>query len=519
MKRSADLYIFIFICLLSVFIPSCKLLRPPTLSTSEVTEIGPTTATSGGDVTKDGNSDIYVRGVCWSTGKEPDIEDSRTTDGYGMGVFVSKITGLTPNTLYHIRAYAVNNEGTSYGNEITFTTSIFAVPELTTTAVSGITQTSAVSGGNITSDGGAEVTERGVCFSSTRTTPDISDSKTSNGSGTGSFTSNITGLTGNTTYYIRAYATNSQGTGYGSVVTFKTSPVLPTVTTTNPYPTSSTTGTGGGNVSSDGGSPVTVRGACWSLNANPTTSNSKTSDGTGTGTFTSSLTGLSANTTYHVRAYATNAVGTAYGLDRTFSTDPVTVTDADGNAYDVIRIGTQLWMDANLKTTRFNDNSSIALVTGSSSWTNLSTSAYCWYDNDIGNKNIYGALYNWFAISTGKLCPTGWHVSSDNEWITLATFLGGESPAGGKLKETGTSHWLSPNSGATNEYGFTALPGGWRNGSTGSFESITSYGLWWTSTELSPPDSYYRKIWYNDDKIYRATTPEKYGMSVRCVKD
>jgi len=519
MKRGTDNYIFIIICLLSVFIPSCKLLRPPDVSTSEITEIGPTSATSGGNVTKDGNSDIYVRGVCWSTGKSPDIEDSRTTDGYGMGLFTSSITGLKPNTLYHVRAYAVNNEGTSYGKEITFTTSLFSVPELTTTSVTGITQTTAVSGGNITFDGGAEITERGVCWSSTRTVPDITDSKTSNGTGTGAFTSNITGLTGNTTYYLRAYATNSQGTGYGSVLTFKTSPLLPVVSTTNPFPTSSTTGSGGGTVTSDGGSAVTARGVCWSLNANPTIANSRTTDGSGTGVFTSNITGLSANTTYHVRAYATNSVGTAYGTDRTFITDPLTINDVDGNTYDVIRIGTQLWMDENLKTTKFNDNSSITLVTGSTAWSNLSSQAYCWYDNNIGNKNIYGAIYNWFAVSSGKLCPTGWHVSTDNEWITLTSFLGGESPAGGKLKETGTSHWLAPNTGATNEFGFTALPGGWRRGDNGIYESITSYGLWWTSTELNPPDSYYRKIWYSDDKVYRATSHEKYGMSVRCVKD
>ncbi len=176
------------------------LLRPPDVITSAVSFIGPTSATGGGKVTNDGNSVMIVRGVCWSTTKSPDLEDQRTTDGYETGEFISSITGLEPNTLYHVRAYASNLEGTSYGKDLTFTTSPFGVPELTTKAVTGITQTTAVSGGENVSDGGEPITEKGVCWS-TQTGPDISDSKTNEGAGTSAFTSNITGLTGNTTYY------------------------------------------------------------------------------------------------------------------------------------------------------------------------------------------------------------------------------------------------------------------------------------------------------------------------------
>jgi len=519
MRKGSEFYVFLIICSLSVLIPGCKLLRPPTVSTSQVSNIGPNAATAGGNVTNDGNSDILVRGVCWSIKKSPTVEDLRTTDGYGMGVFTSAIAGLTTNTLYYVRAYATNEEGTSYGNQVTFTTSKFSAPVLTTAAITGITQTSAVTGGNITFDGGVEVTERGVCWSSTRTIPDISDSKTSNGTGSGLFTSNIAGLTGNTTYYVRAFATNTEGTGYGESLSFKTSPLIPVLTTANPSVTSSTTASCGGTITSDGGSAVTVRGVCWSLSPNPTTGNSKTNDGTGTGIFSSLLAGLSVNTTYYIRAYATNAVGTAYGDEKQFATDPVTVSDNDGNTYNVIRIGTQVWMKENLKTTKFNDNSPIELVTGNSAWSNLTSNGYCWYENSIANKNVYGAIYNWYDVNSGKLCPAGWHVSTDNEWITLEIYLGGSSPAGGKLKETGTAHWLTPNRGATNESDFTALPGGLRRGDNGAFESVTSYGFWWTASEYISPESWYRKIWYDDDKTYRDFKNSKYGMSIRCVKD
>lgn len=517
MKKGPDFYIFILISSLLLFIPGCVILRTPTVTTSLISDIGPTSATAGGDVTKDGNTDIIVRGVCWDTKKNPDTEDSRTTDGYGTGLFTSQITELTPNTLYYVRAYAINSEGTSYGKQITFTTSQFSVPILTTTSVSGITQTAAVSGGNITNGGGVEVIVRGVCWS-THTVPTLADSKTSNGTGEGSFTSNIAGLTGNTKYYVRAYATNSEGTGYGEELSFTTSPLLPVVTTADPVATSTTTGTSGGNVSSDGGSSITVRGVCWNTAANPTTANSRTTNGTGTGTFISYITGLTVNTTFHVRAYATNSAGTAYGADKTFTTDPLTVVDSDGNTYNVIRIGTQVWMKENLKTTTFNDEAAIANVTGTTAWTNLTSPGYCWYGNNEGNKNTYGALYNWYAVATGKLCPVGWHVPSDDDCIAFEDYFGFTIPAGGKLKETGTTHWASPNTGATDEVGFKALPGGLRS-ETGAFQQITNYGYWWTSTEYNTHNEWYRELEYNSDNIVRYYKDDNNGMSVRCIKN
>jgi uncharacterized protein (TIGR02145 family) len=517
MKKVSNFIMFIAIGIVLLSFKSCVILRPPEVVTGEVTEVGPTTALAGGEVTKDGNADIIVRGVCWDTRKSPNTEDARTTDGYGTGKFTSNVSGLQPNTTYFLRAYAINSEGTSYGNQVTFTTSLYASPELTTRAVTGITQTSARSGGNITSDGGIEITERGVCWSSTKVLPDITDSKTSDGTGSGSFESNLTGLSGNTTYYVRAYATNEQGTGYGAAVQFKTGALPPTVTTAVINATSPYTAQGGGLVTGDGGSPVTSRGVCWSTSANPTVANSRTTDGGGTGSFVSNLSSLSPNTTYHVRAYAINAAGTAYGADREFTTDPLTVSDIDGNDYDVIRIGTQLWMAENLMTTRLHDGTPIVLTENAEDWSSLDQYGYCWYGNISSNGSTYGALYNWNAVSSGMLCPAGWRVASDNDWLTLKDFIGGELVAGGKLKETGISHWTSPNTGATDEYDFTALPGGWRT-AAGSFQGLRTNGYWWTSSEIEP-NAWYRNIQNDSEKLFRVYAGHGFGMSVRCVKN
>jgi hypothetical protein len=231
-------------------------------------------------------------------------------------VFSYFFTGLTAATTYFVRAYAINDKGVGYGNVLSFLTP--TLPTVTTNTVSNIVATTATCGGNVTSDGGATVTARGVCWSTSHN-PTISNSKTSNGTGTGSFTSSITGLTANTTYYVRAYATNSVGTAYGAEKSF-TTPTLPTVTTNAVGDIACTTATCGGNVTSNGGATVTARGVCWSTSQNPTISNSKTINGTGTGSFTSSITGLTAGTTYYVRAYATTSAGTSYGPQRSFTT-------------------------------------------------------------------------------------------------------------------------------------------------------------------------------------------------------
>jgi uncharacterized protein (TIGR02145 family)/uncharacterized repeat protein (TIGR02543 family) len=193
-----------------------------------------------------------------------------------------------------------------------------------------------------------------------------------------------------------------------------------------------------------------------------------------------------------------------------------TVTDIDGNIYHTMTIGTQSWLVDNLKTTKLNDNTEIPLVTDITAWSNLTTPGYCWYNNDISNKATFGTLYNWYTVNTGKLAPAGWHVATDDEWATLVNYLGGTSVAGGKLKEAGTIHWSSPNTGATNESGFSAFPGGYRY-DAGTFNLLGINGYWWSSMENAAISSYYYIMRSSDAAVEHTYITKTFGFSVRCV--
>ena len=194
-------------------------------------------------------------------------------------------------------------------------------------------------------------------------------------------------------------------------------------------------------------------------------------------------------------------------------------SDIEGTKYKTVKIGNQVWMAENLRTSRYNDNIAINWITDNVAWGNLTTPAYCWYNNDkVVWGTPFGALYNWYAVNTGKLCPTGWHVPSDAEWTTLTTFLGGESVAGGKMKESGTVHWASPNIGATNESGFSGLPGGSRD-YEGEFYNVGRFGVWWSSTGYSSTDAWGRYLYDYLTNVYRGYGTKEDGFSVRCVKN
>jgi uncharacterized protein (TIGR02145 family) len=208
--------------------------------------------------------------------------------------------------------------------------------------------------------------------------------------------------------------------------------------------------------------------------------------------------------------------------------DSSVAKDLDGNFYRTITIGKQVWMVDNLRTTKYNDGTEIVQPSDSAEWNNNTSGAFCWYPGmDNTNKVVYGALYNQYAVKTGKLAPEGWHVSSLQDWIALTEHLGGESEAGGKLKESGYLHWCTPNTGATNLSGFTAVPGGYTTKSNFNnmpgFNGMSYAGNWWTPSESegAPDYMYAFEIDYYSKKVYRKGrfTGSYDGYSVRCVKD
>ena len=331
-----------------------------------------------------------------------------------------------------------------------------------------------------------------------------------------------------------------------SVRCLKDSPTIvsiPSLTTTAITAIATTSATSGGNITSDGGATITARGVVWSTSTNPTIAlTTKTSDETGTGSFAATLTNLTPKTTYYLRAYATNSAGTGYGNEISFITSDSTIVmgipcpgtptvkDVDGNTYNTVQIGTQCWTKENLRVTKYRDGTDVPLdesggTTGDDNgqtWGNRNIGARTVYEHSYPLFATYGYLYNWYAATDTKgLCPNGWHVPSNTEWTNLTNYLGGESVAGGKMKTTGTTFWNSPNTGATNESGFSALPGGWRSGegSFSSFSSIRGSTFFWSASEDSSSNAWVRYLNDNDGYLARTNRRNPSGVSVRCLRD
>ena len=604
----------IVIVLLSVgfitVIKSCQKPAPPSVTTVSVSGITTTGAVSGGNVTNNGGDEVTARGVCWGTTQNPTLGTSKTSDGKGNGTFASNITGLTASMNYHVRAYATNSVGTAYGNELTFITAS-TVPGAPTigTANAGNAQATVIFT-EPADNGGSAITGYTVT------------SNPGNITGTGSASPiTITGLTNGVTYTFTVTATNANGTGLASSASNPVTPIAPlsvpgaptigtaskgnaqaTVTFTAPSNNGGSTITGytvtsnpGGITASGTASPIIVTGL---TNGTAYTFTVTATNTTGTGTASSASnsvtpstvpgtpTGISATAgcfkavvTFSVPGSNGGSDITGYtitsspgGFTATGSSSPITVThllngiaytftavavnsngnstssipsnsvtpagpssvvDRDNNLYHTVSIGYQVWMKENLKTTKYNTGDPIPLVTDATQWQNLTTPGYCWYSNDYATYGVtYGAIYNWYAVGTGNLCPSGWHVASSAEWdemvLTLdpdaeITMIEQSTIAGGKLKETGTSHWTTPNP-ATNESGFTALAGGERNNANIGylgFERITTFGHWHTSTVYSNGTVGSRNIRYINSSIYKDNEnyPRFTGQSVRCVMD
>ena len=293
----------------------------PMVKTLEVINITRTSATCQGEVVDDGGADIIERGVCWGTGHNPTITGNHASDEEGIGTYSFEITELVAEETYYVRAYAKNEVGIAYGEEKSFTTGDAVLPTVITSDITNISWTTAKGGGEVLTDGDAEVTERGICWGTSHN-PTISDNNAQSGSGIGEYFVNMSGLIAGTTYYVKAYAINRIGVGYGEEKSFSTSnPELPTVTTKTITDITSTSAKSGGTVTFAGGVSIIERGICWSTNHLPTTTDTHASAGSGTGSFNSNMTGLTAGTTYYVRAYAINVAGTSYGEEESFTTE------------------------------------------------------------------------------------------------------------------------------------------------------------------------------------------------------
>ncbi len=589
----------------------------PTVTTNAASNVNVNTATLNGQVNANGNETTvtFEYGETDSYGNVDGLGE--TINGNSFTDVSVDLTGLTGSTTYHYRIVATNAGGTSYGADLTFTTSDPSLPTVTSIAATNIAINSSTCGGNLSDNGGSPITSLGIVWG-TSSNPTLSSSYTDVFTGTEptTFSSDLTGLTPNTTYHFRAYATNSAGTAYGDDATFTTLNSIPTITTNDVSSIGYTTATCGGNITYEGSSAITARGVCWSTSTNPVITDDHTTDGTGTGSFASSLTGLDEETPYYIRAYATNSQGTGYGEEKTFTTlrspyitvtaptatddwqmyttqtitwdDNITenvkielykgvslisviaastesdgsyswtlpltytpatdynikitsitngslsdignnfeisfyqgtVDDIESNSYNTIQIGEQIWMAENLKTTRYRNNNPIYYPGDIPiNWENNTTGAYAKYLNTDLMYNTYGALYNWHAVdNAGGLCPSGWHVPTDAEWTTLTTYLtinGHSGTEGTALKsETG---WNLGN--GTDNYGFKALPGGYRD-NLGAYDELLDFGYFWSATEdVVLPANAKNRLLDDQATVQELNQSKPNGYSVRCVKD
>jgi len=407
-----------------------------------------------------------------------------------------------------------------------------SAPVVLTLDIHSYEQNTVMADGEVIIDGGSEVTQRGMCWS-LHTNPTIESQISIEGSGTGKFTSLVTGMIPGTKYYVRAYASNEVGTSYGDEVSF-TFIGKPVVDLTNPTHVTNLTAYCGGGIVSDGGADIIDKGFFLDKTGNTLPDSSFIhqfiSMGPGNKSYSRMLRGLSPGTEYYLWAYAINQVGVTYSEAVMFNTLPVEkgtlVDERDGREYQTIKLDDQWWMAENL-------NIGEMILSSKYQRNNSIIEKYC-YDNNEDNCDIYGGLYQLREMmqyqaydeksvgTTRGICPTGWHLSTDLEWQKLEYKLGMD-PAdldvhgerwtnSGMLKESGTSHWHSTNTNASNETGFTAMPGGfwYHNGWFGD-EGQTAY--FWDAS------SWYRRIYHNSEKIGRYGHDPFCAMSVRCVKN
>lgn len=486
-----------------------------TLTTADATNVKATTAQLGGNVTREGGSAVFEKGVVYSLTQQPTTANNKLSDSNGgIGSFVINADGLISNTKYYVRAYAVNSEGTSYGSEVSFTTlPEFSEPVVTTSLPERVTPTTATLGGNIASSGGYPVTDKGIVYSNVQY-PTTNNTKVSAGSGAGQFSLNLFGLTAERLYYARAYATTNVGTVYGNQISFYTS-LAPIAQ----FFASQSNAFIGNSVQFTDQSENSPTAWLWDFGDGTTsTSRNPSHIYSSAGRYTVTLT-------------VTNSFGSDNETKVSYITVINTFTDArDGNIYKTVKIGNQVWMAENLKYLpyvsfkgTFDPNIPLIYVYGYNERDADEAKATEMYKK-------YGVLYNSLAAVNGEgysssipsgvrgVCPQGWHLPSYGEWQALINSVGTWEDAGGKLKEEGTVNWLSPNTGATNSSGFTALPGGYY--SYRYYRNEGEYTGWHSSSLYNHSLLYYISVKYDLRSIIEnQTTDQSVGFYIRCVKD
>jgi uncharacterized protein (TIGR02145 family) len=401
---------------------------------------------------------------------------------------------------------------------------------LSTSPIENISSLTATSGGNITNDGGTPITQRGVVWS-TSPNPTTANSSTNNGGGTGSFTSSLTGLTANTTYYVRAYAINIAGTSYGNQLMFTTTGDAVSITALDCNSATSSglltrgiiangvssivpyNGGNGDNYSAQTISSTGVTGLTANLPAG--------SFAIGNGTLTFTISGKPNGS--GIASFVINIGGQSCTLIRTVVklSSPGAGVTFNGYTYSSIIFGNGIeWMAENLRTESYSNGDIIPNIKDPNQWEGLATGAWANYMNNSQYDNLYGKLYNWYTVADPRnVCPSGWHVPTDAEWTVLTDYLGGGlSEAGGKMKSGGTQYWQSPNTGATNESGFSGLPGGYCT-ADGFFHDLGRLGLWWSATEYDAGNAFFRSLGHTNRIVNRDRFDKNPGFSVRCVRN